>query len=58
MDSLSRIIDSVSYSSTWGGKNGNSLERINPNNESANLENWGESKFPTPGKINSISLFI
>ncbi|MCB9258754.1 MAG: lamin tail domain-containing protein [Ignavibacteriales bacterium] len=55
MDSLSRIIDSVSYSSTWGGKNGNSLERINPNNESVNLENWGESKFPTPGKINSIS---
>lgn len=55
LDSLSRKIDSVSYSSDWGGRNGNSLERINFNENSNNSHNWKESKYPTPGKLNSIS---
>ncbi len=55
MDSLFRIIDSVSYSSSWGGNSGNSLERIDPFASSTDPENWSESNFPTPGKINSIA---
>ena len=55
LDSLSRKIDSVGYSSDWGGKNGNSLERINSNESSNNSQNWKESRYPTPGKLNSIS---
>ncbi len=55
LDSLSRKIDSVSYSSDWGGRNGNSLERINFVEDSNNSQNWKESKYPTPGKLNSVS---
>ena len=51
MDSLFRIIDSVSYSSDWGGGNGNSLERIDYDGESNYRQNWTTSIFPTPGKI-------
>jgi len=55
MDSLSRIIDSVSYLSTWGGSNGNSVERVEPKDSSNDPNNWNESKYPTPGKINSVT---
>ncbi len=55
MDSLFRVIDSVAYSSTWGGLNGNSLERINENDDSNNPSNWKSSEYPTPGKFNSVS---
>lgn len=54
-DSLNRIIDSVEYFSDWGGTNGNSLERIDQNESSAEKSNWGQSTYPTPGFINSIS---
>ncbi|MBK7104621.1 MAG: lamin tail domain-containing protein [Ignavibacteriae bacterium] len=56
MDSLFRVIDSVAYSSTWGGNNGNSLERIDVNDDSNNPANWKNSNYPTPGKFNSVSL--
>lgn len=54
-DSLNRIIDSVGYTSDWGGTNGNSIERISVEESSLNIDNWKESKFPTPGIINSVS---
>lgn len=51
-------IDSVTYSSSWGGNTGGiSLERKNPNGQSNLPGNWGSSIDPqkaTPGKENSI----
>jgi len=55
---LNTIIDSVSYLSSWGGKNGFSLERISVDGLSNVRENWGTSRSPqkaTPGYINSLS---
>lgn len=38
------IVDKVSYYNSWGGNgNGFSLERINPNRESNDQKNWGDS---------------
>ncbi|HED07076.1 MAG TPA: hypothetical protein ENI57_03065, partial [Ignavibacteria bacterium] len=57
-DSLGLLIDSLSYLSTWGGDNGKSLERINPNDSSILQSNWGTSVNPwngTPGDINSLT---
>ena len=51
-------VDSVSYSSLWGGANGKSLERIDTAGESNQPANWGSSRNPagaTPGVINSLT---
>jgi len=58
LDSLNRIVDSLFYSSSWGGTNGLSLERIDQNNLFSDSSNWGSSTVPTggtPGNINSLS---
>ncbi|MCW8849103.1 MAG: lamin tail domain-containing protein, partial [Melioribacteraceae bacterium] len=55
LDSLYRMIDSLEYFSDWGGKNGKSLERIEPSYISWERESWSESSLPTPGSINSIT---
>lgn len=52
------IIDSVHYRSSWGGKNGFSLERINASDTSARAGSWASSISPeksTPGRENSLS---
>ncbi|MCX6150880.1 MAG: lamin tail domain-containing protein [Ignavibacteriales bacterium] len=59
LDSLNRTIDSLEYSSPWGGQYGRSLERISIERSSTVKENWGTSKSPdkaTPGKMNSITI--
>ena len=51
------IIDSLLYKSTWGGKNGYSLERISVNEETNDSTNWTSSlsiNRSTPGTPNSI----
>lgn len=58
LDSLNRTIDSLSYKSSWGGNNGNSLERINSELFSTDSSNWETSVSifnATPGYINSIT---
>ncbi len=58
VDSLNRTIDSLEYISSWGGKNGKSLERINADNSSTDSTNWKTSisRFNgTPGFINSVT---
>ncbi|NOX19569.1 MAG: hypothetical protein GXO87_14975 [Chlorobi bacterium] len=57
-DSLARTIDSLKYSSTWGGKNGRSLERKLFDEPTNDENNWGSSIHPegaTPGSENSIT---
>jgi len=57
-DSTGRTIDSLSYTSTWGGQNGYSLERKLFNEPSTQQSNWGTSidiERSTPGRKNSIS---
>ena len=51
------MIDSLKYSSNWGGIKGFSLERISFTNESSDSSNWGISlniNGATPGLINSL----
>ena len=58
-DSLNRVIDSLKYTSRWGGNNGKSLERISPDKASIDSSNWRTSKSSnraTPGKINSVTV--
>ncbi|MDZ7767214.1 MAG: lamin tail domain-containing protein [Melioribacteraceae bacterium] len=59
MDDNSFIIDSLTYTSSWGGSSGGrSLERILFDQPSHESTNWGTSVSPdkaTPGGINSIS---
>jgi len=58
LDNYDRVIDSLDYTSQWGGTNGRSLERINPFGSSTELSNWITSTDPsngTPGKINSVA---
>jgi hypothetical protein len=56
MDSLNRVIDSIAYSSTMGGNNGISLERVSSEIASNIFSNWKESLIKsTPGKINSVT---
>ncbi|MDQ7816630.1 MAG: lamin tail domain-containing protein [Melioribacteraceae bacterium] len=58
LDSLNRVIDSLDYKSTWGGTNGNSLERIDVNNPPTDSSNWKTSKAiqgSTPGRFNSVT---
>ncbi len=57
MDQNSVHIDSVTYSSSWGGLSGVSLERKNPSGLSNDPLNWGSCKAAskgTPGLENSI----
>jgi len=57
-DSNNNIIDEVHYNSKWGGDNGVSLERINPNLASDDSSNWSScvetEEGGTPGRKNSI----
>lgn len=58
LDSLGRVIDSLEYSDNWGGSEGNSLERINPEFSSTDSSNWKTSVNrlgATPGFINSVT---
>ena len=52
-------IDSVNFSSSWGGSSGGfSLERINPSGPSNEASNWGTSIDPqlaTPNRQNSLT---
>lgn len=57
-DSLHRVIDSLAYSSDWGGADGTSLERISSDNSSCESSNWTSSMDQhgcTPGRINSVA---
>ncbi len=57
-DANENVIDEVSYLSNWGGENGVSLERINPNLASGDSSNWSScvlmTNGGTPGRKNSI----
>ncbi len=58
LDSLDRVIDSLHYFSRWGGSNGKSLERINPDYFLLDSSNWKTSLSKlkaTPGIINSVT---
>ncbi len=51
------VVDSLRYSSSWGGVDGNSVERIQPNVASEDSSSWGNSVDPqgaTPGRTNSL----
>ncbi|MCX6174927.1 MAG: lamin tail domain-containing protein [Ignavibacteriales bacterium] len=55
---LNTTIDSLKYSSSWGGTGGKSLERIESTSSSTNSLNWRTSTNAigaTPGFINSVS---
>ena len=56
-DPAGTVVDSVLYSSDWGGGSGVSVERINPHLGSNDPLNWGWCVHPsgsTPGEANSI----
>lgn len=56
-DHTNRIIDSLRYDDSWGGGDGRSLERRNPNDSSNIQSNWASSEAyqgATPGRQNSI----
>ncbi|MBI5215181.1 MAG: lamin tail domain-containing protein [Ignavibacteriae bacterium] len=57
-DSRNALMDSVFYSSSWGGTNNRSLERLEPDGISLTQSNWGTSTNPnraTPGMKNSLT---
>ncbi len=57
-DSRNAPMDSVFYSSTWGGTNNRSLERLEPDSSSLAQTNWGTSTHPnraTPGMKNTLT---
>ncbi len=59
-DANGDVVDSLHYSSSWGGGEGISLERISPMIATNLRENWGGSRASsgaTPGKLNSLSQF-
>ncbi len=59
-DANGKTIDSLRYSSRWGGRNGKSLERILSFAPTADSANWGsstDSELGTPGRKNSITPF-
>jgi len=61
VDLSGTIIDELAYTSSWGGRNGHSLERIRPENSAADSTNWSTSVAAagsTPGNQNSIFLHI
>jgi hypothetical protein len=52
------VMDSVFYLQSWGGSGGKSLERIDPDEASADPANWRSSEDSagsTPGRINSVA---
>lgn len=57
-DMNENVIDDVSYENSWGGGDGISLERINPNLASGDSSNWSSCvslpRGGTPGRKNSI----
>jgi hypothetical protein len=58
IDNRDAVIDSVLYSSQWGGTGGYSLERVSVDAGSNLQNNWGSStdiEQSTPGRINSIT---
>ncbi len=58
-DATGRTIDSVYFSTSFGGGNGISLERIDLNASSSDLLNWASStdiEKSTPGRVNSVVL--
>ena len=58
LDSLNRVIDSLEYSPDWGGNDGRSLERIDPEDPSTGESNWATTISGyngTPGYINSVT---
>jgi hypothetical protein len=58
IDSLDRTIDSLEYSSAWGGLSGRSLEKIDPHSASIDSANWKTTlsrNNGTPGFINSVT---
>ncbi len=59
LDSLNRVIDSLYYKSSWGGKSGKSLERIDVDGLSTDSTNWKSTTKiggGTPAQINSVSV--
>lgn len=57
-DNRGQTIDSVFYSSSWGGTGGFSLERIDSEAPSNLAGNWGSSldiEQSTPGRVNSVA---
>ncbi len=58
-DAAGKTLDSVDYSSSWGGNSGGrSLERILPSgnsNDPQNFESCQDSSKSTPGRINSVT---
>ena len=58
LDPTGFAVDSVAYSSSWGGTGGKSLERIDTAGASNLSANWGSSRHSgggTPGAVNSLS---
>lgn len=53
-DNQNRMIDSVYYRTTWGGTNGNSLQRFDVFSSSTDSANW-RSAVPSAGSVNSIA---
>ncbi|MFQ6673513.1 MAG: lamin tail domain-containing protein [Fidelibacterota bacterium] len=56
-DPSGQVMDSLVYTTGWGGTNGRSVEKLNPELESSGQANWGTSVATakmTPGARNSI----
>ncbi len=56
-DACGRVIESVRYTSSWGGATGRSLERINPYISAGEKSNWTtcvEASGHTAGAVNSV----
>lgn len=56
-NALNMVVDSLRYSSSWGGGDGNSVERKQPKLASVDSLSWGTSVDPrgaTPGRANSL----
>ncbi len=57
-DERGQIMDSLYFNSTWGGKQGYSLERVSVSLSTNISSNWGSSEdieLSTPGRVNSIT---
>ncbi len=57
-DPRGQTMDSLFFTSTWGGRPGHSLERVSVSASTNLASNWGSSEdieFGTPGRINSIT---
>jgi len=57
-DSRNIAMDSLTYTPSWGGSGGRSLERILPDGPSTDQANWGTSVDPSggsPGRSNSLT---